>query len=56
MRIELLERRQHALLELRAEAAHGAQALRERGLPQRLRRVDAELGVQQPRALGPEPG
>ena len=55
-RVELLERREHAFLELGAEPAHGAQALRERGLAQRLRRVDAELGVQQPRALRAEAG
>ena len=49
-----LERLQHALLELRAEAAHGAQALGQRRLAQRLERVDPELVVKQPRALGAE--
>ena len=48
----LLQRRQHAGLELRAEPAHGAQALVQRRLAQLLERVDAELRVQQARALG----
>ena len=50
----LLERAQDALLEPRAEPAHVAQALSERRLSQLLRRVDAQLRVQQARALGPE--
>ena len=53
-RVELVECREHAFLELRAEAAHGPQTLGEGSLAQRLRRVDAELGVQQPCALGAE--
>ena len=47
---------EHALLELRAQPAHGAQPLCERGRAQRLERVDAQLGVQQARALGPQAG
>ncbi len=50
----LLERREHVLLELRPEPADRADPLRERRLAQLLRRVDAELRMQQPRALGAE--
>ena len=50
-----LERGQHRLLELRAEAAQLAQAPGRGRLAQRLRRVDAELVEESPRSLGPEP-
>jgi hypothetical protein len=50
------QRREHAFLELRTEAAHGADALRQRGLAQLLQRVHAELGVQQARPLCAETG
>ena len=51
-----LERRQHAVLELRAQPLHVRRRCAQRRLAQRLERVDAELRVQQPRALGAEAG
>ena len=51
---ERLQRRQHARLELRAEPLYRAQPLCPGGLLERLGRVDPELGVEQPGALGSE--
>ena len=50
------ERRQDRLLELRAEAAHVAQALGLRGLLEGGERVDAQLVEEAAGALGPEAG
>ncbi len=44
----LLQRGEHALLELRPEPLDRSQPLSLGGLPQRRRRVDAQLGVEQP--------
>ena len=50
-----LQRREHVCLELGAEPAHATQALGKGGLAQRLGRIDAELQLEQPRALGAQP-
>ncbi len=50
------ERLQDAFLELRAEALDAPDALGERRLAQGRDGVNPELVVEQPRALGPEPG
>src|ERR1019366_8922163 len=46
--LDRVEAREHARLELGAQPPYVTQALGERGLAQSLRRVDAELGLQEP--------